>query len=89
MLLSYIIDTQEERCVVVIDIPNAFIQILIDHEKYMAIIKIRRILVDTLIDIVPDVYGPYVPTNSKRIKQLIAHRMNAIYGTMVSIIIYY
>ena len=55
MLLSYIIDTQEERGVVVIDIPNAFIQILIDHEKYMAIIKIRRILVDTLIDIVPDV----------------------------------
>ena len=37
----------------------------------MAIIKIRRILVNMLLDINPYVYGPYITTERKGIKQLI------------------
>ena len=55
----------------------------------MAIINIRWILVDMLLDIAPDVYGLYVLTERKRIKQLITQFMNAIYGTMVASILYY
>jgi hypothetical protein len=40
-------------------------------EKDMAIIKIRGILVDMLIDIAPDVYSPYVTTDRKGVKQVI------------------
>ena len=41
------------------------------------------ILVDMLLDITPDVYGMYITTDRKVIKQLIAQCMNAIYVTMV------
>ena len=40
VLLTCIIDTEEDRDVAVINIPNAFIQTRIEDEKDMAIIKI-------------------------------------------------
>ena len=83
VLLSYIIYAREERDVAVTDIPNAFMQTQIEHENDMAIIKIRGILVDMLLDIAPNVYGLYVTIDRKGIKQLINQCMNAIYGTMV------
>ena len=67
LLLICIIDAKEERGVALIDIPNYFIQTQINSEKYMAIIKIRGILVDMLLDIDPDVYGPHVTTDRKAI----------------------
>ena len=45
----------------------------------MAIIKIRGILVDMLLDIAPDIYGMYVSMDRKGIKKLITQCMNAIY----------
>jgi hypothetical protein len=53
VLLTCIIDAEERRDVAVVDIPNAFIQTRIEDEKDMAIIKIRGILVDMLLDIAP------------------------------------
>jgi hypothetical protein len=49
--------------VAVIDIPNAFIQTQVEDEGDMAIIKIRGVLVDILVQIAPDVYKPYVTTD--------------------------
>jgi hypothetical protein len=40
VLLSCIIDTEEERGVTVVDIPNAFVQTCVKNENYMAFIKI-------------------------------------------------
>jgi hypothetical protein len=48
VLLSCIIDAKEGRDVIVIDIPNAFIQMRVEDEGDMAIIKIRGVLVDIL-----------------------------------------
>jgi hypothetical protein len=89
VLLTCIIDAEEDRDVVVIDIPNAFIQTRIEDEKDMAIIKIRGILVEMLTDIAPDVYKPYVTTDKKGNKQLIVQCLNAIYGTMMASLLYY
>ena len=89
MKLSCIVYAREERNVAVIDIPNDFIQTRIKHEKDMASINIRGILVDMLLDIYPDVYGPYVTTDRKGIKQLITQCMNAIYVSMLASILYY
>ena len=89
MLLRFIIDAKEERGVAVIDLPNSFIQTRIDNEKYMAIIKIRGILVDVLLDIVPDVYGMYVTADKNITNKLVAQCINAIYGTMVASLLYY
>ena len=55
----------------------------------MAIINIRGILVDMVLDIDPDVYGPYVTMEIKVIKQVITLLINAIYGTMVASLLYY
>jgi hypothetical protein len=89
VLLTCIIDADEGRDVVTIDIPNAFIQTRIEDEKDMAIIKIRGILVDMLVDIAPDIYKPYVTTDRKGVKQLIVQCLNAIYGTMMAGLMYY
>ena len=56
VLMSCIIYAKEGRDVAVIDIPNAFTQTRVEDEKDMAIIKIRGILVDILVDLAPDVY---------------------------------
>ena len=77
------------RDVAVIDIPNAFIQTQIEHEKDMAIIKIRGILVSMLLYIAPNVYVPYVTMYKKGSKQLITQCMNAIYVTMLESLLYY
>ena len=55
----------------------------------MAIIKIRGVLVDILLEIAPGVYEPYFITDSKDIKQLIAQCQNSIYVTMKTSLLYY
>ena len=89
VLLTCIIDAEEGRDVAVIDIPNAFVQTRVEDEKDMAFIKIRGVLVDILVDIAPDVYGPYVTEDKKGVKQLIVKCLNALYGTMVASLLYY
>jgi hypothetical protein len=89
VLLSCIIGVDKRRDVAVIDIPNAFIQTQIEDEKDMAIIKIKGVLVDMLLDIAPTVYTPYVTTDWKGAKQLIVQCQNAIYRTMMASLLYY
>ena len=89
VLLSCIIDAEEERDVAVIDIPNAFIQTRVENEKDMVYIRVRGILVDLLIEIAPDVYGSYVKLDKKGTKVLILQCLNEIYGTMVASLMYY
>jgi len=54
------------------------IQTKIEDEKDMAIIKVQGILVDMLLEIAPDVYGPYVTMDKKGIKWLILQCLSAI-----------
>jgi len=89
VLLSCIIDAEEDRDVAVIDIPNAFVQTRIEDEKDMAIIKIRGVLVDILVKIDSDAYKSYVTTDKKGMKQLLVQCQNALYGTMVASLLYY
>jgi hypothetical protein len=89
VLLTCIIDADKRRDVAVIDIPNAFIQTRVEDKKDMAIIMIRGILVDILLDIAPDVYKPYVTTDRKGVKPLIVQCQNAIYGTMMASLLCY
>jgi hypothetical protein len=89
VLSTCIIDADEGRYVAVIDTPNAFIQTKIEDEKDMAIIKIRGILVDMLLDIAPNVYTPFVTLDRKGVKQVIVQCLNAIYGTTMASLLYY
>jgi hypothetical protein len=89
VLLSCIIDTEEERDVTVVDIPNAFVQTRVENEKDMAFIKIQGILVDILVEIARDVYKSYVLKDKKESKQLLVQCQNALYGTMIASLLYY
>jgi hypothetical protein len=74
-----IIDAEEGRDIAVIDIPNAFIQqTRVKDEKDMAIIKIRGVLVDILVEIAPDTYKSYATTDKKGVRQLLVQCQNAL-----------
>ena len=71
VLLSFVINAQEYRDVATIDIPNAFIQTHVENIEDMATIIVLGALVDVLVDISPDIYGPCVITDKKGVKTLI------------------
>ena len=74
-----------------VDIPNAFVQTVVSDEdkEHRVIVRIRGPLVDILVSLAPEVYGPYVTTNKKGQKVLIVECLNAVYGTMVAALLYY
>jgi hypothetical protein len=60
-----------------------------EDAEHCVIVCIRGPLVDILVLIAPDVYGPYVSTNKIGQKILIVECLNAVYGTMVAAMLYY
>ncbi len=89
VMLTCVIDATKKRDVVVVDIPNAFIQTVVEDKKDRAFICIRGLLVVILGSIAPDVYGPYVTVGNKDEKQLLVQCLTALYGTMVALLLYY
>ena len=89
VLLTSIVDAHERQDVAVIDIPNAFIQTRVNNPKDRVIIRIRGVVVDWLVKIAPEVYGPFVTTDKKGNKVLLVECWNAIYGTMIAGLLYY
>ncbi len=91
VMLTCVIDAQEDRDIAVVDIPNAFVQTVVNEEDadHCVIVCIRGPQVDILVSIAPDVYGPYVSTNKSGKKVLIVECLNAIYGRMVAALLYY
>ncbi len=73
------------------DIPNAFVQTVVEDKKDRAFIHIHGPLVNILVAIAPDVYGPYVTFRKKGEKQLqlLVQCLTALYGTMVASLLYY
>jgi hypothetical protein len=55
----------------------------------VAIITIRGVLVDILVQIVPHVYESYIMTDNKGMKQLLVQCQNARYGMMVASLLYF
>ena len=72
-----------------LDVPNAFIQMVVKDKKRRVIIRIRGMLMDILVKLAPEVYEPYVTYDKKGIKQILVECLNAIYGTMVAGLLYY
>jgi hypothetical protein len=83
VILTCIIDAEERRDVAVVDIPNAFNQTRVEKESKMAIIRLRGQIVDELMVIAVEVYGPYTTKDKRGDSCLIVQCKNAIYGTIV------
>ena len=82
--LSCIIDAQEGGDVTITDIPNAFIQMRVECEQDMVIMKLHSALINMLLDIAPETHKKHVTENKKGDKQLIVQCQNTIYGAMMS-----
>ena len=90
VILSCIIDAREEREVAVIDIPNAFVQTVIeDDEKDKFIVQLRGEVVDILCNLAPEVYRDYMVIDRRGNKQLLVKCLNALCGSMVASLLYY
>jgi hypothetical protein len=91
VMLTCVINAQEDRNVAMVNIPNGFVQTVMSEEvaAHRVTVRIRGPLVDVLVSIAPDVYGPYVSTTKTGQKVLIVECLNAIHGTMVAAQLYY
>jgi hypothetical protein len=63
------------------------VQTVVEDEKDRALICIRGLLVNILVSIAPDVYGPYVTVGKKGKKQLLVQCLTALYGTMMMLLL--
>ncbi len=84
VMLTCVINALEDQDIAVIDIPNAFVQSVSKDDVHPVIVHIRGPLVDILVSIALDVYGPYKSTNKAGQKVLLVQCLNAVYGTMVA-----
>jgi hypothetical protein len=84
VLLTLMIDLLEDRDVAIVDIPNAFIQTVVEDDEDKIVMRIRGHMVDVLTKVAPKVYGPYVSVDKQGRKQILVECLNAIYGTMVA-----
>jgi len=88
VILTGVIDAKQNRDVMTLDIPNAFVQTEIPEGEEKIIIKIRRALVDILCEIAPEVYWNYVVKDGKD-NVLYVHMLKALYRMLVALLLYY
>ena len=90
IMLTSTIDAKEEREVMTMDIPNAFIQTQMERKENedRVIMKITGIMVEMLIQLAPDLYGPKVVYQKGR-KVLYVEVLRAIYGMLQSALLFY
>ena len=93
IMLTAVIDAHEGRDVMTCDIPNAFIQALMPEVKdgdERVMMKITGVLVDMLVELNPELYGPYVVyEKNRRNKAHYVQVMRAIYGMLEAAILWY
>ncbi len=89
VLITSLVDAQENCDIAIVDIPNAFIPTVVEVDEDKVVMRIRGHMVDVLVKVAPSMYGPYVSTNKQGRKQLLVECLNAIYGTMVASLLYY
>ena len=91
IFITSVIDASECRKVWTVDIPNAFIQTDCnkDPQGNRIVMVIRNDLVDILCQLDPDVYQDYVTTDPKGNRVIYLHVRKAIYGMLVSSLLFY
>jgi hypothetical protein len=90
IMLTAIIDAHEGRDVMSADVPNAFIQthMEVDDPNKKVIMKITGVLVDLLVEMAPETYGPYVVFEKGK-KVLYVQVIKALYGMLIASLLWY
>ena len=91
LFLTSVIDAKENRDVMTCDIPNAFIQAHMPRTNAgdeRVIMKVTGMLVDLLVQLSPNTYGPHVVFESGK-KVIYLQVLRALYGMLVAAILWY
>jgi hypothetical protein len=91
IMLTAIVDAKEGRDVMSCDIPNAFIQTKLaelEPGEARVVMKITGVLVDLLVNISPEVYGPYVMMDKHR-RVLYVQVLRGLYGMLIVALLWY
>ena len=91
LCITAIIDALEARDIMTNDIPNAFIQTNMPtdpDEKDRVIMKISGVLVDMLVELSPEEYGPYVVIENGK-KVLCVRILKALCGMLAAALLWY
>jgi len=91
IFITATIDAHEERNVMTADIPNAFIQASLENLKdgdEKVVMKVTGMLVDLLVKVAPDVYGPFSVFKNGR-KVLYLQVLKALYGMLQAALLWY
>ena len=90
-MLTLTIDAHENRDVMSADVPNAFIQTEMPEIKQgeeRVMMKITGVLVDMLVQLDPQLYGPHIVYEKDR-KVLYVQVLRAIYGMLTASLLWY
>jgi hypothetical protein len=88
ILLTAVIDEKEERDIMTVDVPNAFIQTALPQGEERVTMKITGVLVDLLVQMAPEVYGSYVVYENDK-KVLYVQVLQALYGMLSAALLWY
>ena len=91
IFLTAVIDAKEKRDVMSCDIPNAFIQAsmpAIKDGEDRVIMKMTGVLLELLVEMAPEIYGPYVVMEGGK-RVLYLHVLRALYGMLVAALVWY
>jgi hypothetical protein len=91
ILITGVIEAKEERDVMTCNIPSAFIQALLqkrDPGEDRVVMKITGVLVDMLVNINLELYGPAVVLENRK-KVLYIEVLKAIYGMLEAALMWY
>jgi len=89
VLLTAIIDVQEGHDVAICNVPNAFIQTQLTDDKDKLVMQLQGPLATLLVDLAPEVYGPYLKEDKHGHPVLYMRILNAMYGIMRVALLYY
>ena len=91
IFLTAVIAANENHDIMTGDIPNAFIQANLDpvcDGEACTIMKIRGVLVDLLVRVAPEIYGPFVVLEKGK-RVLYLEVMKALYGMLRAALLWY
>jgi len=91
IMLTTVIDAKEGCNVMCVDVPNVFIQVSMpepEDGKECVIMKITGVLVDMLVQLNLQLYGPHVVYENSR-KVLYVQVLQAIYGMLQAALLWY
>eukprot|EP00956_Cyclotella_meneghiniana_P009212 scaffold12647_cov40-Cyclotella_meneghiniana.AAC.1 len=86
VMITSAVEAHEEREVVTLDIPGAFLHADLDEEVVMLI---RGQLADLMVEVDPELYGPYLRKTKKGESILYVKMLNAMYGLLRSALLFY